>query len=159
MEVFEMAFLNNLKDKVGNLAQSAAQKSGEVVEITKLNMNIKTEKEGIESLYQQLGEYCFRKYASGETDDQKVTELCEQVKIHLENIDFFEEKINEIKNMVVCPSCGNKILKANKFCGKCGAKVNAQEEQVEEKAELAEEKTEQAEPEQKNDNDGEESTE
>ncbi|MGI6588856.1 MAG: zinc-ribbon domain-containing protein [Peptococcia bacterium] len=154
-----MTFFNKLKKKVSCFVQSAAQKSGEVMEITKLNMNIKTEKDGIESLYHQLGEYCFQKYNNGETNDSTVAGLCEKVKIHLENIDFFEVKINEIKNMVVCSSCGNKILKTNKFCSKCGAKVNAQEEQVEEKVEWVEEKTEQAELEKKENSDGGENTE
>lgn len=133
-----MTFFNKLKGKAGCFAQKAAKKSGKMMEITKLNMNISTEKEALKSLYHELGEYCFKKYTSGETNDSTVAELCEEVKIHLENIDFFNEKINEVKNMTVCSSCGNEMLKTNEFCGKCGVKVNAKGEQVEEKSEKAE---------------------
>jgi len=40
MEVVFMAFFENLGKKVGEAAQAAAKKSGELVEVTKLNVNI-----------------------------------------------------------------------------------------------------------------------
>lgn len=129
--VFKITFLNNLKGKVGNLAQTAAQKSSQMMEITKLNINIKTEKDGIVSLYQQLGEYCFQKCKDSENEDQEINKICEKVKIHLENIDFFEAKIDEIKKMVICPACGQKVLKTNKYCGKCGVELGSGEGQTE----------------------------
>jgi hypothetical protein len=139
MEVFEVAFFSNFKEKVSGFAQNAAQKSGEVVEVTKLNISINTEEEGIKELYCELGEYCFKKFINGDESDSTVIGFCEKIKIHQENIKYLKERINEIKNIVICSSCGNSVLKTNEFCGKCGAKVEAE-------AEVAEEMVEEADP-------------
>lgn len=124
-----MAFWGNLKKKAGTLAQSAAQKSGEVMEITKLNMNIKTEKEAKEALYRELGEFYFKKQTTGEFSEEIVNKLCEQIKIHAENIVFYQEKVNKIKNMIICPICGQGVERDNQFCGKCGAEIGKKREE------------------------------
>lgn len=122
-----MAFFSNLREKVGSMTR----KSNKVMEIKKLKKNIRTEEDGLKVLYRKLGEYCFEKYITGEINDSIVAELGEDIKIHLENINFFQEKIKEIKNTVLCSSCGSKTLKTNKFCDKCGAKLGAKDERKE----------------------------
>ena len=126
--VSKMTFFSNLRDKVSGLAKSAAQKSGEVMEITKLNMNIKTEKEGIRDLYIKLGEYCFLECAKGEITDPQVAKWVKQIKTHQDNIAFYNEKINEIKEMLSCPACGHQVAKTETFCGRCGIRIQGEQE-------------------------------
>ncbi|WZL71374.1 hypothetical protein QBE51_08565 [Defluviitalea saccharophila] len=89
---------DNLSKKIGAAAQSAAKKSGEVVEITKLNLNINAEEESIKKLYIELGKYCFDKYNSNTEGDETILELCTKIKTHKENIDTLNQKISEIKS-------------------------------------------------------------
>lgn len=93
-----MAMFDNLGKKIGVVAQSAAKKSGEVVEVTKLNLNINSEEESIKKLYIELGKYCFDKFESSTEDDGTVLDICNKIKTHKENIDNLNQKITEIKN-------------------------------------------------------------
>lgn len=120
-----MALFNNLGRKIEGIAQNAAKKSGEMVELKKINTNINAEEESIKQLYGEIGKYCFEKFGNGTENDAAILELCQKIKIHQENIRFYKERINTIKNIVVCPACENKIEIGSAFCNKCGAKIKA----------------------------------
>lgn len=117
-----MAFLENLGKKVGEAAQAAAKKSGELVEVTKLNVNINTEEDKIQKLYSQIGKTVFEKYvATGEASDD-IREACEAITVHEQNIKSLREKISEVKGTKSCIGCGAEMEKTQIFCSKCGAK-------------------------------------
>jgi hypothetical protein len=118
-----MAFLENLGKKVGEVAQTAAKKSGELVEITKLNMNISSEEDKIQRLFAKMGKVIYDMYCSEEDTPEAFKEDCEAVKAHKQNIEGFRAKIREIKNSSACANCGAEIYNTSAFCSKCGAKV------------------------------------
>lgn len=122
-----MALFNNLGRKIEGIAQNAAKKSGEMVELKKINTNINIEEESIKNLYGEIGKYCFEKFGNCTESDETIRELCQKIKIHQENIRFYKERINTIKNIVVCPVCDNKMEIDSVFCNKCGAKIEAKE--------------------------------
>jgi rRNA maturation endonuclease Nob1 len=118
-----MAFFEKFGKKVGEAAQVAAKKSGEVVEITKLSMNIAGEEDKVKALYCEIGKKAYENYAAGaalEIDDFRA--LLEQVDREKENIKELKAKILDVKNMRVCPSCGKELDKSVAFCEKCGTK-------------------------------------
>jgi Uncharacterized protein conserved in bacteria len=117
-----MAFLENLGKKVGEAAQAAAKKSGELVEITKLNVNIGSEEDKIQKLYTQIGKAVYDKYSATGESDTSVTENCEAIKLHEQNIKALKDKILEVKSVKHCVSCGTEMEKAQLFCSKCGAR-------------------------------------
>ena len=117
-----MAFLENLGKKVGEAAQAAAKKSGELVEITKLNVNIGSEEDKIQKLYTQIGKTVFEKYSASGDADENVVENCEAIKVHEHNIKALKEKILEVKNVKTCTHCGAEMERTQVFCSKCGTK-------------------------------------
>lgn len=117
-----MAFLENLGKKVGEAAQAAAKKSGELVETTKLNVNINSEEDKIQKIYTQIGKTLFERYSATGVADDDVKESLEAVKVHEQNIKSLKEKIFDIKGSKTCISCGTEMDKAQVFCSKCGAK-------------------------------------
>jgi predicted nucleic acid-binding Zn ribbon protein len=118
MEVVLMAFLENL----GKAAQAAAKKSGELVEVTKLNVNINSEEDKIQKLYTQIGKSVFERYsATGEVSDE-IRETCEAITVHEQNIKGLRDKIAEVKGTKQCIGCGTEMEKTQVFCSKCGAK-------------------------------------
>lgn len=117
-----MAFLENLGKKVGEAAQAAAKKSSELVEITKLNVNIGSEEDKIQKIYTQIGKAVYEKYSATGVVDTDVTESCEAIKVHEQNIKALKEKIMEVKSVKQCVSCGTEMDRAQLFCSKCGTK-------------------------------------
>lgn len=127
-----MAFLENLGKKVGEAAQAAAKKSGELVEITKLNVNIGSEEDKIQKLYTQIGKTVYEKYGASGVADSDVKDNCEAIKVHEQNIKALRDKIQEVKNVKSCTSCGAEMDKGQLFCSKCGAKNEVTQSQEEE---------------------------
>ncbi|NSW89623.1 MAG: zinc-ribbon domain-containing protein [Firmicutes bacterium] len=117
-----MPLFDNLSKKVSEAAQAAAKKSTELVEITKLNMNISSEEDKIKKLYIKIGESIYAKFCSGLQIDPDFINDCEEIKSHLEAIKGLKAKIMEIKNIKLCTSCGTEIDRNVMFCPKCGAK-------------------------------------
>ena len=93
-----MAFFDNIGKKVGDVAQSAAKKSGELIEINKLNSNVGKEEDDIESLYNEIGKQVYQRYLQDLLDNEEYRASCESIKGHEENIAALKAKIEEIKN-------------------------------------------------------------
>jgi len=129
-----MAFFDNLGKKVGEAAQAAAKKSGELVEVTKLNMSIGTEEDKIKRAFEKIGERIFVKFNSGEEVYSDFIADCEEIKAYQNTISSLKQKIMEIKNMKACTGCGADLDRNATFCPKCGTKQEqpAAEEQNDE---------------------------
>lgn len=113
-----MAFLENL----GKAAQAAAKKSGELVEVTKLNVNINSEEDKIHKLYTQIGKVTFEKYSASGVAEDNVREACEAIVVLEQNVKALRDKIAEVKGTKQCIGCGTEMEKNQIFCSKCGAK-------------------------------------
>ena len=120
-----MAFLENIGKRVGEAAQAAAKKSGELVETTKLNVNIGSEEDKIQKLYTQIGKTVFEKYNATGVADPDLKDSFEAIKVHEQNIKVLKEKIMEIRSVKTCVNCGAEMDKAQLFCSKCGTKNEA----------------------------------
>lgn len=118
-----MSLFDNIGKKVGEAAQAAAKKSGELVEIAKLNINISTEEDKIKNLYLKIGENTYAKYRSGNEIDTDLIADCEKIEEHQKVLDSLKAKILELKNMKLCTSCGEDVQNSALFCPKCGAKL------------------------------------
>jgi len=126
-----MSFWQGFSSKVKNIAQNVAKKSGDMVEVTKINLSISTEEENIKKLYTEIGKYCYEIYEKNVRFDNTINELCEKIKAHKNAIESLNEKINELKNVVKCQACGNVLPRDSVYCAKCGVKIEIKEAQIE----------------------------
>ena len=117
-----MAFFENLGKKVGEAAQAAAKKSSELVEVTKINMNISQEEDKIQKLYTQMGKRIYEGFQASGATDPAFAEDCAAIQAHEETVKSLKQKILEVKNMKACPSCGTELERNIMFCAKCGTK-------------------------------------
>ncbi len=117
-----MAFLENLGKRVGEATQAVAKKSGELVETTKLSVNIGSEEEKVHKLYAQIGKALYEKYTATGIIDEDVKASCEAVRVHEQNIKALKDKMAEIKGTKLCISCGAEMEKTQLYCSKCGTK-------------------------------------
>ena len=129
-----------LLDKINTIAKNVGEKTGDAIEITKLNAKISSEKSAIADIYKQLGERIYEKYASGAYQDADMAELFTAVDARRANIAEAEDKIKAIKAEneakaqsasqaqaapagAVCPGCGAPVADGVKFCNQCGTRV------------------------------------
>ena len=131
-----MSLFDNISKKVSETAKAAARKSGDIVEVTKLNMNIGAEEDKIKRVYSDMGRIVYESYSGDEEIPENLKALCEKVDTYHKNIEEMKQKILELRHIKACPACGMELGMEMTFCFKCGEKqpvVQVQEEQCEEK--------------------------
>ncbi len=120
-----MSVLDDVTKKVTDTAKAAAKKSGEFIEITKLNISISGEETKIEKLLIDIGKLVYEEYKNGEDVGEINRELCQTIDEFEENKKEMKEKILDLKNLTICPKCGKEADDSDDvvFCSKCGEKL------------------------------------
>lgn len=131
-----MEFLN----KIGEMAKNATVKASDTLEINRINGDIFTEKQNIEILKQQIGEYYWAKFATGEKLDPEAMVICDKIVTYHDKIRALNEEILTIKrqreegleedDIIIpdgrkfCTKCGKVLQEDDKFCPVCGTETN-----------------------------------
>ncbi|NLX76995.1 MAG: zinc-ribbon domain-containing protein [Clostridiaceae bacterium] len=111
-----MAFLDDLK----SAARNVAQKTGNMMEITRLNMSVAQERDKINRIFSEIGKAVYEEYKAG--NDIGFGEKCSVIAEHENRIAELQQKILELKNVKKCHSCGKEVSKDTAYCPHCGAK-------------------------------------
>jgi Zn finger protein HypA/HybF involved in hydrogenase expression len=130
-----MSVFDNFTKKVTDTAKAAAKKSSELVEVTKLNMNIGAEEDKIRKIYTEIGKAVYDKYAKEEEVDEAFRGQYEKIVSIEKAIEEMKQKILEMKNTKLCPNCSAELERDIAFCPKCGAKQDVPESQPVDEAE------------------------
>ena len=125
-----MTLINNITkiaktvgDGAASMANTVAKKSGELVEISKLTLNLAALEESKGDLLKEIGQLVFDQYEAGSEFSEDLKAQCGSVKETNEKINTIKEKIMEIKNINKCQACGTDMKLDDVFCSKCGAKL------------------------------------
>ena len=111
------------------LTKVVADKTSNIVDVTKLNISLSDTEKKINKLYCSIGEIVYQDYASGADVTQKLSELCEQIAEFKNESDSIRERIAELKSSVACPSCGVLNGKDGEYCSKCGQKLSGDKDE------------------------------
>ena len=126
--------LSKITKSVTGGAKTAAKKSGEVYEITKINISLSSEEDKLKSIYTELGKAAFEEFEKGASVNENLTSLYNQAADCKKTINELKEKVNELKKIKYCVNCGAKLDISTAFCPKCGAKneiINSEEKETE----------------------------
>lgn len=116
-----MAFFDQIGKRLSDAGQTVARQTRNLADVAQLNVTIAERQREINQLYQAIGQTCFERYQNEETSVFQ-TQFA-QIKALLEEIAQCQEKINQIKGIIPCPSCGADIPVQAQFCNVCGAKI------------------------------------
>lgn len=123
-----MAILEKFGKKMGEAAQVAAKRSSELMEITKININVSAEEDKEKKLYATLGKMVYERFVSSNEIDNEWEDIFTQITTCKNNIMDLKRQMLEVKNIKYCVCCGVEIEKSALFCVKCGAKQGIVEE-------------------------------
>lgn len=84
--------------KTSKVAKNIGEMTGDVLEISKLNLKIKSEQSKIAEKKEKLGDYYYKKYKTGFDDEGFANMLCEEIREHENIIAEAEMQIANVKN-------------------------------------------------------------
>lgn len=108
-------------DKFTQVTQNAISKSKEVAGVAKLNMEISSLNQEIKNIQTQVGAYVLDNGFL--PANPYIADWMEKVNGLRDEIAAKNEKIMEIKNVVICSKCGKEVSRSNRFCEQCGAEI------------------------------------
>lgn len=118
-----MEFFEKLKSTISTTAKSAAKKSNEIVEITKLKMAISGAEADIARLMRDIGELVYEGYKGEmEADAGEMEELCTQIDAKYAEIADAKDQLRTLKKLKQCPVCLEESDPEAAFCARCGNK-------------------------------------
>lgn len=91
------SFFNKVGKTAASAANKAGNKAGELIEIGKLRGKISSQKQDMNSVKREIGEYCYELFKDGKLEDEKIKELCGKIELCESAIAELEKKIEEVK--------------------------------------------------------------
>ena len=124
MKGVNMATVDNLGHKLINVTRAAVKASSEFLEVTKINLAIKSEEDKIKAIMFDIGKGIYDSYIGGKPVEDQLALKCDDISLLESNIEVMRQKILEIKNAVRCEGCSAEIDNNVLFCPKCGIKIS-----------------------------------
>lgn len=117
--------MDRIISEIKNTASKVAKKSGELVELSKVKLNIGNTKSGLNANFRLLGEMIyFSQKEENEIEHEKINET-------IQKIDELYEKLAELEfieaglaNKKLCPECHKQNDTTATFCSSCGCKFD-----------------------------------
>ncbi len=109
-------------DTASNTYNTVADKSGKLIEETKLKISISDKETDIDEIYEEIGKSIYTTYKAGEDVGKDFTKQCKKIDKLNDEINEMNKKILYNKNLRTCENCGEIISLDSKFCTNCGEK-------------------------------------
>lgn len=117
------SFWDDICFRAKDVADAAAQKTGELYELSKYKIESVRINNEMKELYAELGEAVYSMMKSGYENRDLLEGLAEEIDELALRLDAVTEKIDEMKKLSTCPACGHKNSPENFYCSRCGTKL------------------------------------
>ena len=92
-----MDFLDDLGKKLGETVKVVGDRSQQIVEVGKFNIEIGKEEAVIKRLYTKIGEAVYRAHC-GEETAESIENLCQEVSQRQQRIEDLKKRVQELKS-------------------------------------------------------------
>jgi rubrerythrin len=113
---------DEIKRSATGVADRAVKKTGDVTNLVKLKVSIKSAESKLSSVYEEIGRLFYTAERSGEDCTSDIAAYIMKADKLKADIAAFNKQIAKLRNVRICDSCGNEIDKNVNFCPVCGAK-------------------------------------
>ena len=103
----------------------ASQKTGEAIEIGKLQLKVTQAQAEIRKLYEQIGSMIYLSRKNGSDPSTMVDSLVHQIDRLSAEIDAVQARIQQLRQLIKCTRCGAQNAKDALYCSRCGAPLKA----------------------------------
>lgn len=118
-----MSVLNNIFNVAKEVTTAAGKKTDSYVQISKLKLSCVQINNEIKAKYEVLGNRVYDMMKAGEENEAEVLEMVTDIDNSFKKLTEATVKIEELRNNIVCATCGAPNKPDSLFCNKCGAKL------------------------------------
>ena len=113
---------DEIKRSATGVADRAVKKTGEVTNLVKLKVAVKSAEGKLSSVYEEIGRLFYTAERSGEDCTSDIAAYIMKADKLKADIASYTKQIAKLRNVRICDSCGHEIDKTVNFCPICGAK-------------------------------------
>lgn len=114
--------LSKLSEYLETGAGNVAKKSGELIEVSKINMEISSEEKKAYELYAKIGKKIYKRYIEGMEVDKDFISKCKEIEDIEKDIKELKERKLRAKEMKNCRHCYCEMKAEDNYCPRCGKK-------------------------------------
>lgn len=98
------------------------QTSENLIEVSKINLDISNKKSSIEKLYKKLGKKLYKLYKKQPIKNDELEKIIKDIDKEKKELDYLENNLMKTKDKKRCKHCNSYIDNYSSFCPKCGKK-------------------------------------
>lgn len=114
---------DSLMGKVKQGVSAGAKKTEQVVNVSKLKMEVGNVNKEINSTYEKLGKAFFEMRNSDQPEEQILVSFCDELDALFLREKTIKHEIAVLEGAVVCPACSHANKKESTYCTNCGTKL------------------------------------
>ena len=112
-----------LGKKLKKFSQDTMTEVQKMNEVRQLNGKISDEKKLLNRLYLEMGQKLYDTYKDGELPLEEFDSDFRKIRERYVAIDLLQEKIRNVKGVVLCPCCNMEVAAGDRYCTNCGNKM------------------------------------
>ena len=113
---------DEIKRGATGIADRAVKKTGEMTNLVKLKVGIKSAEAKLSSVYEEIGRLFYTAERNGEDCTSDIAAYIMKADKLKADIASAKRQLAKLRNVRICDSCGNEIGETVNFCPICGAK-------------------------------------
>ena len=112
-----------LGKKLKKFSQDTMTEVQKMNEVRQLNGKISDEKKLLNRLYMEMGQKLYDTYKDVELPLEEFDSDFRKIRERYVAIDLLQEKIRNVKGVVLCPCCNMEVAAGDRYCTNCGNKM------------------------------------
>lgn len=112
-----------LGKKLKKFSQDTMTEVQKMNEVRQLNGKISDEKKLLNRLYLEMGQKLYDTYKDVELPLEEFDGDFRKIRERYVAIDLLQEKIRNVKGVVLCPCCNMEVAAGDRYCTNCGNKI------------------------------------
>ena len=122
-----MGILDDVVINAKSAAEAVGKKAGQIVDVSKLRINVAELNAEISKRYEALGEYVYETCREQLAEDAEAVGKMGQLDELVNQRNAVTKELVDKQNKVVCPTCGKQSPSTALYCSNCGTKLTGEE--------------------------------
>lgn len=123
-----MGILDDVVINAKSAAEAVGKKAGQIVDASKLRINVAELNAEISKHYEALGQYVFETCREKLAEDAEAVGKMAEIDELQVQLAVVSKELNDKQNKTVCPACGKQSPATAQFCSNCGTDLRATKE-------------------------------